>query len=136
MTDQVRRPPRLRARGRAFWDATTTAYELSGAELQILAEICRTLDELEALSATLSADGMTSAGSKGQTVAHPALLELRAARVVLSRLVAQLQLPDEDGAASLPSAASLRSRAAAGQRWRNFRAVYGEGVGDGPPAAS
>jgi hypothetical protein len=131
MADRPPRPARLRARGRGFWDATTGKYDLTAGEVQLLAEVCRTLDECEALSRALAADGVTVEGSKGQTRAHPALGELRAARVVLSRLLAQLQLPDDDGQA-IPSAAALRSRTAAGQRWRNFHAVYGEGGGDGP----
>ena len=126
-----KRPARLKTRGRGFWDATVARYELSPSELQLLGEACRTMDECEALSATLSRDGLTVEGSTGQTRVHPALGELRAARVVLSRLLAQLALPDDDGQA-VPSAPRLRAVKAAGTRWEAYREKWGDG--DGPPA--
>jgi hypothetical protein len=128
---EVKRPARLKARGRGFWDQALAVYDLSGTELALLAEACRTMDELEALSATLSRDGLTVEGSTGQTRVHPALGELRAARVVLSRLLAQLALPDDDGQA-VPSATRLRAVKAAGTRWEAYREKWGDG--DGPAA--
>jgi len=91
-------------------------YELDAAETELLTEVCRALDEAEGLHAVVAAEGCTVAGSRGQVRAHPALAELRATRLVLGRLLGQLELPGEDGT-SLPSPVQVRGRRAARQRW-------------------
>jgi hypothetical protein len=110
-------PTGLKARGRRFWTAAVEAYEFTDAERELLVEVCRTLDLTEQLDAVVRTDGLTIEGSRGQTVTHPAIGELRQARGLLSRLLAQLDLPDVDGAASLPSAFTLRARQGASARW-------------------
>lgn len=112
----VRRPARLRAKGRVLWDAVTAVYDLSDAELALLGEACRTLDQLEALDRQVAHDGLMVTGSMGQQRLHPALTEQRGLRLVLGRLLAQLALPDEEGQV-IPSATSLRAREAAMHRW-------------------
>ncbi len=110
-------PPRgLATRGRSFWRRVTADYALDVAEAELLVEVCRALDECEALAAVVEEQGRTVAGSRGQIVAHPALAELRQTRLMLGRLLAQLELPDDDGA-SLPSPMQARGRRAAATRW-------------------
>jgi len=89
---------------------------LDAPELELLTEICRALDDVEDLHRAVAAEGRTVAGSRGQPRAHPALGELRATRLMLGRLLAQLQLPADDGA-SLPSPVQARGRHAARARW-------------------
>lgn len=118
--EPVKRPAGLRARGRRYWDSVIGEFDLTATELELLRETCRTLDDLDSLERAVRRDGVTVQGSTGQTRAHPALAEIRGLRVVLSRLAAQMQLPDEEGAA-VPSAASLRAQKAANDRWAGVR---------------
>ena len=107
---------RPRARGRAFWRDTAAGFYLERGELELLAEVCRTLDEIDALAAAIARDGPTVPGSAGQTRTHPAINEVRQHRLALGRLLAQLALPDLDGA-SIPKPTSLRASHAARTRW-------------------
>ena len=117
MTDRKPSAPKgLGARGRAFWRQVVADFTLDIAELELLTEVARALDECEALHAVVEEQGRTVPGSKGQVRAHPALAELRATRLMLGRLLAQLELPNEVGS-SLPSAVQARGRRAARNRW-------------------
>jgi hypothetical protein len=109
-------PAGLAVRGRRFWRETTEKYEVSASELQLLREVCRTMDNLDDLAAAIAADGATVLGSKGQQVVNPALTEARGQRLALHRLIAALALPDEVGEA-VPSVARLRASKAAAARW-------------------
>ena len=114
-----KRPPTpkgLGTRGARFWRATVTDYELSGGELQLLAECCQTLDTLDTLAARIAQDGTMVRGSAGQDVLHPAISEARQQRTTLHRLLAALALPDDDGA-TVPAATHLRAVTAAQARW-------------------
>jgi len=118
-TDTPRRrraPDGLGARGARFWRSCTASFEFSEAEFNILEEACRTLDDLDRLAEAVAADGAMVRGSAGQPVVHPALTEARGQRLALHRLLAALQLPDEDGA-TIPTSTSLRSSTAARARW-------------------
>lgn len=121
-----RAPAGLAARGRRFWADTLADFELTDAELHLLHEACRSLDRIDALEDLVKVGGQTTEGSTGQTVLHPAIGEARQQRLVLARLVAQLDLPDEDdassGSAAVPAASSVvaasdRGRRAAQARW-------------------
>jgi len=104
------------SRGAAFRSAALEAFDLSATESQLLDEVAATLDEIDALAAAVAVEGVTVAGSTGQTRTHPAVGELRQHRLALSRLLAQLSLPDVEGEA-LPSLVQVRGRRAAAQRW-------------------
>jgi hypothetical protein len=117
MTDHPKPPRGLARRGRAFWRATVSVYELDGPELELLAETCRVLDVIDVLEARVRADGASVVGSRGQVRVHPAVAELRGQRALLGRLIGQLSLPDAEGDV-LPSPASARARKAAETRWR------------------
>lgn len=109
-------PKGMGARGRGFWRAAVAEFELSGPEVELLVEVCRLLDEVEALRAAVARDGMVVAGSTGQPRVHPALGEMRQHRLALGKLLAQLALPDADGE-SLPSPVQARGRRGAAARW-------------------
>lgn len=117
-------PTGLRSRGRAFWRTVQAGYDLDVAEGELLVEVCRALDECEALHAVVEEQGRTVSGSRGQIVAHPALSELRSTRLMLGRLLAQLELPDEEGS-SLPTPSQARGRRAASSRWAGSGAHRG-----------
>ena len=114
-------PADLGGRGRKFWTATHAHFELSGVEMELLVECCRLLDECEALRHAVDRDGTTVIGSTGQTRVNPALGELRANRLALGRLLAQLALPDADGQ-HLASPRSAAARQAAEARWKGHEA--------------
>ena len=91
-------PKGLACRGRKFWASTVKRFELTNGELELLIEVCRTLDELDRLAEVVAVHGATLAGSKGQTVINGAVAEARGQRLALHRLIAALALPAEDGA--------------------------------------
>lgn len=109
-------PEGLGARGGALWADVTGQWELDRAELEVLAEACRCVDQLEALLELVAIEGLSVLGAAGQTRVHPAVPQLNATRGLLSKLLSQLSLPDEDEEA-LPSMASVRARKAAESRW-------------------
>lgn len=94
-------------------------FELSGPELEILAEAARTLDELDALRDSVAAEGVTTLGSRDQVVVNPALSEMRQARAELRRLLEMLSLPDpeQDSGKAVTGARSARAAKAARTRW-------------------
>lgn len=109
-------PDGLADRGAAFWRDVTADYDLTDAELHLLHEACRTLDDLDRLAAMVAEHGVTVKGSAGQPVANPAMTEARGQRLALHRLVAALALPDPDDS-PIPTPHSIRSVAANRARW-------------------
>lgn len=115
--DRTNEPPEgLGRRGLAFWHSATSDFDFTDAEIGLLEEACRTLDDLDALAASVREYGVMTEGSQGQPVVNPALTEARGQRVVLHRLIAALQLPDDEGNA-VPTGTKLRTSTAARQRW-------------------
>lgn len=102
-----------RGRGRRFWSGVVGAYEFRPDEHELLAEACRMLDLADELREAVGREGLTAVGSKGQTVAHPLLAELRSVRAELRLVFRQLGLPDAAGETD----ASRSARRAAGARW-------------------
>ena len=115
-------PKDLHDRGRRFWRRHVREFEFSVSEIELLTEICRTLDLCEALEATIRAEGPTSSGHVGQPVSHPAAREIRQQRLALGRLLAQLDLP---GADEIKSPTQLRAQKAARSRWDAQHAQWG-----------
>ena len=109
-------PPETRAPGRALWASITTDYDLEQHELALLIEAVRTVDALDLLDAAVRSEGAIVDSPQGSR-ANPALVEARAQRVVLARLLAALRLPcGEAGDAKLSARPQRRSGA---------RGVYG-----------
>jgi hypothetical protein len=62
-TPSTRAPRGLGARGRAFCRTIVAAFEASEAELQLLHEACRLLDETDLLRAAVETEGVTVTGA-------------------------------------------------------------------------
>jgi len=90
--------PALKPRGRRFFDAITTEFDPSPSESELLLEAARTIDLLELLAADED---------------PRAIREARQQRLVLGRLLAQLQIPAD----RIDSPTSVRARHAAESRW-------------------
>jgi len=90
---QNRAQPQLGATGRALHDAVNAVLVLDAPhEELLLRELCRCADELDLLRAVVDADGVMLESSQGSR-AHPALVELRQARLEFARLASALGLP-------------------------------------------
>lgn len=117
-TNEAPRPPRsLKSRGRALWKDLTGTFEFDSQELDLLLEICRTLDTIEALSGAIEADGLMITGSQGQLVLNSAVAELRQQQASYARLVTMLNLDAAASGASVVQVTTLKARAAANARW-------------------
>jgi hypothetical protein len=92
-------PTGTAAAGRRLWREVLTRFDLDEHETAVLRECVRTVDQLDALDATIRRDGVVVLNARGRQVAHPALVEARQHRTVLMRLIASLRLP-EDAAGS------------------------------------
>ena len=91
-------PPGTRAGGRRVWDDVLGKWECDAHERAVLASVVRTIDLIDALDATIRADGhMDSSGR-----VHPAVVEVRQQRLVLARLTASLRLPEDDAGTVRP----------------------------------
>ena len=120
MPEKSAAPADLGSRGRKFWRETVGQFDLTKAESEILREVCRTLDDLDRLAASIVADGAMTTGSAGQVVVNPAVTEARGSRALLHRLVAALNLPDDEGDV-VPSPRRIRAQHAAASRWRGHQ---------------
>lgn len=109
-------PDGLLEAGQALWDRVTVDYELAPDELALLLQACRTVDELDAMSAALAAGSVTVKGSTGQPKVSGLFAEARAHRLVLAKLLQQLALPAEGEDVGKTPAQERASKAAA-VRW-------------------
>lgn len=88
-------------------------------EVTLLARVCRTIDTLERIDATLADEDLVTEGSTGQPRAHPLLQQKVAQEMALSRLIAGMDLPwpgEAEGRTRDPAALH-----AARERWRRAR---------------
>lgn len=112
-------PTGLREPGRALWRTLNAALpddvEYDERERAILSLAARQADDAAALEEAVARDGATVAGSRGQPRLHPAVAELRQARIAISRLLGDLEIPDAaDRPTTMPA---RRARKAADVRW-------------------
>jgi phage terminase small subunit len=107
-----RAPKGLEATGRATFRSVLAIYVLDPGELVLLAQLCRTLDRIDAIEDALAREGLTVAGSRGQRRAHPLLSALSTAQATASRLVGELALPPMPVQASQPRASVTRPKLA------------------------
>jgi 1,6-anhydro-N-acetylmuramate kinase len=93
--DDQATPIGLGTAGTALWNEILgdvgDGWRLDARELHLLERACRCADELLALQAAVDRDGVTTIGSRGQTVTHPALAEARQLRLVQLRLLSALR---------------------------------------------
>lgn len=116
-------------------------FELDDSQRAALAIAGEHLDTAERLDAAVREQGVTIAGSSGQTVAHPAIAEARQQRIAAFAIVKTFMSADE-GAASADAAslgqsdagmavrspASVKASRAASARWGRARAIAGGSV--------
>jgi hypothetical protein len=114
-----RTPPGLCRRGRALWKSVVVAFALAESETALLLEACRCLDNVEALCQAVAAAPTTTIGSRGQEIVHPLRAELRSERLLLAKLLSQLDVPmPSEGAGEWDNlTASARARKAVRVRW-------------------
>ena len=105
------RPHGLDGRGLMLWRKVVADYELEPAELVVLGQAARTLTLIDQLDVAVDRDGLLDVEGR----VHRAVAEARAQRLVLGRLLSQLDLADDD--AALVSPATARARKAAAARW-------------------
>lgn len=115
-------PTSLGRRGRATWTALTGVYEFDAHEEELLAEVCRVLDVLDALDAVVRRDGILAEGGR----VSPAAVEARQQRLTLARLMGALRLPDESGKSLTPS--QVHAQRAAQSRWARREPRDGAGA--------
>lgn len=99
--------------GEALWIDVVSKYDLRPDELVTLEDVCRLSDMIAALDAAWVEQGrpLTTKGSMGQLVTHPAISEIKGHRMARNSLWKQLKLPDENGVK--PN----QQRDAANSRW-------------------
>ena len=112
----ARRPPADlvgRGRGRAFWAEVYRQYdELGPHEIELLSEVCRCLDLVDALAREVRKAGLVVDGDAGPRP-NPLLVELRLQRESLRHLMRSLNLPGDDD----ETWTSKRAKTAAEARW-------------------
>ncbi|MGV0790492.1 P27 family phage terminase small subunit [Mycolicibacterium sp. XJ1819] len=96
MADKPRMPGGLGSGGRKLWREIVDQFGFDPAEVQVLVELCRQIDLVDALAAAVKADGVMIPSSSGGTKLNPAVAELRQGRLAVARLAAALRLPSED----------------------------------------
>jgi phage terminase small subunit len=122
-------PDGLEKRGRALWRSLQRALEFDEHESQILLELCRTADVIDSLANVVVTEGVLTTGSTGQTVVHPAVVELRQQQAGFARLTAALNLSETigstPGSVSMSRAISTQAQAAANARWGRSKGARG-----------
>lgn len=119
----TRKPAKLTESGSEFWDQVTGAYDLRPDEKRVLADACKTMATIDRLEAEADEGETYLTGSMGQQVLNGIFGELRQQRATLSRLLAQLKLPDlaSDGSSAgrQKDASSEAGRSLVALRWGN-----------------
>lgn len=112
--DPLPPPGVLEAAGRRVWTSMMEAAVFDVAEAIVLETACKTADVIARLEGIVAVDGVLASGSQGQQKIHPALVELRLSRAMLTGLLAKLAPSESSGK---PFNASEHGRAAARARW-------------------
>jgi len=122
--ERAPRPPEgAGTAGRRLWRSILGGFDLAEHELVLLRQAVHVADVCAALQATVEAEGPLATNRLGDVKAHPALVELRAQRLLLARLVVALRVPlgDQEEDEAERSVSPRR-----GQR-RGLRGVYTPG---------
>jgi P27 family predicted phage terminase small subunit len=87
-------PPRkLGKHGRSLWDAVMVEYGITDrGGIEILAQACEQLDEIESLAEEVNRDGRVIRSRNGPPKAHPAIRDIRQGRAVFAKLLKELGL--------------------------------------------
>ena len=110
-------PAGIGKRGRAFWIDVQSDLEFDARETDLLVEVCRTLDTIDALAAAVERDGVMLIGSQGQQVLNGAVAELRQQQAAYARLVTQLNLDGAEQGEAMRTPRAASASATAKRRW-------------------
>ncbi|MHA6628147.1 hypothetical protein ACU61A_22140 [Pseudonocardia sichuanensis] len=91
-------------------------FGLGEHELALLLEACRTVDQLDAFTQVIAAQGVID---RATGRAHPAVVEARQQRLVLARMLATLRVPPTMPPDDEPSTPQARSGARGAQGTRS-----------------
>ena len=111
----------LKARGLDLWTQLHETYEFDPQETNLVIEVCRTLDTIDTLAASIKKDGTMVLGSQGQMVLNSAVAELRQQQAAYARLVTMLNLNAAESGSALLTATSASASAAANARWSKVK---------------
>lgn len=89
--------------------------EFTERELVIVDLARRQMNDIETLENLLAEQGATVVGSMKQPRLNPIFAELRQSRIALSRILAELRMPDE----GFSDGKNVRKQRAANHRWGN-----------------
>lgn len=90
-----RNPQGLGPAGRRLF-AELSEYDFEPGERDIAEQAARSADDLARMGAALVDQPLLVPGSRGQDRAHPLITEIRAHRLMLARLLRQLDVPDDE----------------------------------------
>jgi hypothetical protein len=76
-----------------MWRSILADNDLSEHELVLLRQAVRVADVCDDLQAVVDLEGPLTSNRLGERKAHPALIELRAQRLLLARLIVALRVP-------------------------------------------
>lgn len=111
------KPPKgIGTAGSELWSGIAGKYELRADERRVLQDACALADTVSILEDAMVGQPLITKGSTGQDVLNPLLAEQKTHRQALSRLLAQLKLPDDE-AGTAAGERSVKNRAAANTRW-------------------
>jgi hypothetical protein len=79
--------------GTALWLAVQTRFRLDEHEETLLREVCHVADTCRDLQQTVAREGPLVTSRLGDVRTNPALVELRAERLLLARLIVALRVP-------------------------------------------
>jgi P27 family predicted phage terminase small subunit len=113
-TQPLRPPTRLSKRARDLWKELSPEIGTEPQRLELLTEACRALTRVDQLDRVIAKDGITSRGSTGQTVVHPAIAEQRQQQAAYASLMERLKLPIDERTRAIER--SQRARRAANAR--------------------
>ncbi len=106
-------PEHLNPRAKKLWRAVTADYPLGPDHLELLLRLAEAVSRLDAMRATLDAEGLTSPDRFGQARAHPLVVAEIQTRAQVARMLDQLGLDDDTGAHDTRAGASALAR----KRW-------------------
>ena len=110
-------PAGIGKRGTAFWLDVQGELEFDARETDLLVEVCRILDTIDALAAAVKRDGVMLTGSQGQQVLNGAVAELRQQQAAYARLVTQLNLDGAEQGEAMRTPRGASASATAKRRW-------------------
>jgi P27 family predicted phage terminase small subunit len=122
MTERKRRltpPKNLQTHGNSLFRRLTGEFAFNSAELELLTQLCETVDKIAELKQTLAKSGVMVEGSKGQPVLNGVLAALVAHRKLADQLVVALGLPIEGEAVGRRRSAQAKQAVEA--RWRRTK---------------